>query len=52
MRYLAHEVAPTINVNATRQTYVDNPTYFSEEYKKTRISGLRMAAVPAGRLPR
>jgi 2-keto-3-deoxy-L-fuconate dehydrogenase len=27
MRYLAHEVAPHINVNATAQTYVDNPTY-------------------------
>jgi 2-keto-3-deoxy-L-fuconate dehydrogenase len=50
MRYLAHEVAPHINVNATAQTYVDNPTYFSEEYKKTEDFRLRMAAVPAGRL--
>ncbi|MDT7621439.1 MAG: 3-oxoacyl-[acyl-carrier protein] reductase [Pseudonocardiales bacterium] len=29
---------------------MDNPTYFSEEYKKTEDFRLRMAAVPAGRL--
>ena len=49
MRHLAHEVAPHMNVNATAQTYVDNPTYFSEEYKKTEDFRRRMAAVPAGR---
>jgi 2-keto-3-deoxy-L-fuconate dehydrogenase len=50
MRNLALEVAPYINVNATAQTYVDNPTYFSEKYKKTEDFRRRMAEVPAQRL--
>lgn len=50
MRNLAAEVAPHINVNATAQTYVDNPTYFSEEYKKTEEFRRRLAEVPARRL--
>jgi 2-keto-3-deoxy-L-fuconate dehydrogenase len=50
MRHLAFEVAPHINVNATAQTYVDNPTYFSEEYKKTEAFRRRLAEAPAQRL--
>jgi 2-keto-3-deoxy-L-fuconate dehydrogenase len=50
MRNLAFEVAPHINVNATAQTYVDNPTYFSEEYKKTEAFRRRLAEAPAKRL--
>jgi 2-keto-3-deoxy-L-fuconate dehydrogenase len=50
MRNLAAEVAPHINVNATAQTYVDNPTYFTEEYKKTQEFRRRLAEVPAQRL--
>lgn len=50
MLNLALEVAPYINVNATAQTYVDNPTYFSEEYKKTADYRRRLAEVPARRL--
>jgi len=50
MRNLACEVAPYVNVNATAQTYVDNPTYFPEAYKKTEDFRRRLAEVPARRL--
>jgi 2-keto-3-deoxy-L-fuconate dehydrogenase len=50
MRNLALEVAPHINVNATAQTYVDNPTYFPPEYQQTADFRERLAECPAGRL--
>jgi 2-keto-3-deoxy-L-fuconate dehydrogenase len=50
MLNLAHDVAPHINVNATAQAYVDNPTYFPEEYKESEIFRRRLAGVPAQRL--
>lgn len=50
MRNLAHEVAPTINVNGTAQSYVDNLTYWPQDYRDTDEFHQRMAEVPAGRL--
>ena len=50
MRNLAHEVAPTINVNGTAQSYVDNLTYWPHDYRKTDEFRQRMAEVPAARL--
>jgi 2-keto-3-deoxy-L-fuconate dehydrogenase len=50
MLNLAHDVAPHINVNATAQAYVDNPTYFPEEYKNSEVFRRRLAGVPALRL--
>src|SRR6266436_3887601 len=32
MRHVALEVAPHVNVNATAQSYVENPTYFPKAY--------------------
>ncbi|MFF1965687.1 SDR family NAD(P)-dependent oxidoreductase [Streptomyces sp. NPDC058232] len=50
MHNLALEVAPQINVNATAQTYVDNPTYFPAEYQQTQDFRDRLAEAPAKRL--
>jgi 2-keto-3-deoxy-L-fuconate dehydrogenase len=50
MLNLAHDLAPHINVNATAQAYVDNPTYFPEEYKKSAAFRRRFSQVPAQRL--
>jgi 2-keto-3-deoxy-L-fuconate dehydrogenase len=50
MRNLAHEVAPYVNVNGTAQSYVDNLTYWPNEYRQTDEFRQRMAEVPAGRL--
>lgn len=50
MRNLALEVAPYVQINATAQTYVDNPTYFPPEYQKTEDFRARLAECPAGRL--
>jgi NAD(P)-dependent dehydrogenase (short-subunit alcohol dehydrogenase family) len=50
MLNLAQDVAPHVNVNATAQAYVDNPTYFPEEYKNTEIFRQRLTGVPAQRL--
>ena len=50
MRNLAQEVAPYVNVNATAQTYVDNLTYWPQDYRQTDDFRARMAEVPAARL--
>ncbi len=39
-----------VNVNATAQTFVENPTYFPPEYQATEEFRTRMQNVPAGRL--
>ena len=39
-----------VQVNATAQTFVENPTYFSSEYQATEEFQKRIAQVPAGRL--
>ena len=51
VRNVGVEVAPyNIQVNATGQTFVENPTYFSPEYQKTEEFRKRLEQVPAGRL--
>jgi 2-keto-3-deoxy-L-fuconate dehydrogenase len=50
MRHVAMEVAPHVNVNATAQSYVDNPTYFPQVYQQTEAFRQRLAECPAGRL--
>jgi 2-keto-3-deoxy-L-fuconate dehydrogenase len=50
MRHVAMEVAPHVNVNATAQSYVENPTYFPRAYQETEAFRLRLAECPAGRL--
>jgi 2-keto-3-deoxy-L-fuconate dehydrogenase len=50
MRHVAMEVAPHVNVNATAQSYVENPTYFPKTYQETEAaSGLRNALPAASR---
>ena len=45
------EVAPhNVQVNATGQTFVENPTYFPPEYQATDEFKKRLEQVPAGRL--
>ena len=39
-----------VNVTATGQTFVENPTYFSPEYQATDHFRKRMETLPAGRL--
>ena len=39
-----------VQVNATAQTFVENPTYFSAQYQATEEFQQRIAQVPAGRL--
>jgi len=50
MRHVAMEVAPHVNVNATAQSYVENPTYFPKAYQETEAFHQRLAECPAGRL--
>jgi 2-keto-3-deoxy-L-fuconate dehydrogenase len=51
VRTVGVEVAPhNVQVNATPQTFVENPTYFSAEYQATEEFRRRIAEVPAGRL--
>jgi 2-keto-3-deoxy-L-fuconate dehydrogenase len=50
MRHVAMEVAPHVNVNATAQSYVENPTYFPKAYQETEAFRQRLAECPAGRL--
>jgi 2-keto-3-deoxy-L-fuconate dehydrogenase len=50
MRHVAMEVAPYVNVNATAQSYVENPTYFPKSYQETEAFRQRLAECPAGRL--
>jgi NAD(P)-dependent dehydrogenase (short-subunit alcohol dehydrogenase family) len=50
MRQVAMEVAPHVNVNATAQSYVENPTYFPKAYQETEAFRQRLAECPAGRL--
>jgi 2-keto-3-deoxy-L-fuconate dehydrogenase len=51
VRTVGVEVAPhNVQVNATAQTFVENPTYFTPEYQATEEFRRRMAEVPAGRL--
>src|ERR1700733_8231570 len=50
MRHVAMEVAPWVNVNATAQSYVENPTYFPKVYQETEAFRQRLAECPAGRL--
>ncbi|HSV80155.1 MAG TPA: SDR family oxidoreductase [Ramlibacter sp.] len=50
VRSLALEAAPYVNVNATAQTFVDNPTYFPKAYQETEEFRKRLRDVPAGRL--
>ncbi|MBV9078787.1 MAG: SDR family oxidoreductase [Methylobacteriaceae bacterium] len=51
VRAVAAEVAPdNVQVNATAQTFVENPTYFPAEYQGTAEFKDRMRQVPAGRL--
>jgi NAD(P)-dependent dehydrogenase (short-subunit alcohol dehydrogenase family) len=51
MRHVAVEVAPHINVNATAQSYVENPPIFRRPTRKPRhsSSGLRNALPVASR---
>lgn len=39
-----------VNVNATAQTFVDNPTYYSAEYQQTEEFKARLQQLPIGRL--
>ena len=39
-----------MNVTATGQTFVENPSYFPPEYQATDEFRKRMEALPAGRL--
>jgi len=51
VRTVGVEVAPFgVNVNATGQNFVENPTYFPPEYQATEEFKKRMEGVPAGRL--
>jgi 2-keto-3-deoxy-L-fuconate dehydrogenase len=51
VRTVGVEVAPhNVQVNATAQTFVENPTYFALEYQATEEFRQRIAQVPAGRL--
>jgi 2-keto-3-deoxy-L-fuconate dehydrogenase len=50
MRHVAMEAAPHVNVNATAQSYVENPTYFPKAYQETEAFRQRLAECPAGRL--
>jgi 2-keto-3-deoxy-L-fuconate dehydrogenase len=51
VRNVGIEVAPhNIQINATGQTFVENPTYFSPEYQQTEEFRERLAQCPAGRL--
>ena len=51
VRSVGVEAAPhNVQVNATAQTFVENPTYFPPEYQATDEFRKRMAQVPAGRL--
>ena len=43
MRHVAMEVAPHVNVNATAQSYVENPTYFPKAYQETEAFRQRLA---------
>jgi 2-keto-3-deoxy-L-fuconate dehydrogenase len=50
VRNAALEVAPYVNINATAQAYVDNLTYWPDEYQKSDDFRQRLAECPAGRL--
>jgi 2-keto-3-deoxy-L-fuconate dehydrogenase len=50
VRTVALEAAPCVQINATAQTFVDNPTYFSASYQQTEEFRKRLLEVPAGRL--
>jgi 2-keto-3-deoxy-L-fuconate dehydrogenase len=50
MRHVAMEVAPHVNINATAQSFVENPTYFPKAYQETEAFRQRLAECPAGRL--
>src|ERR1700726_2075010 len=50
MRHVTMEVAPYVNVVATPQSYVENPTYFPKAYQETEAFRQRLAECPAGRL--
>jgi 2-keto-3-deoxy-L-fuconate dehydrogenase len=51
VRTVGVEVAShNVQVNATAQTFVENPTYFAPEYQATEEFRRRIAEVPAGRL--
>ncbi|RUP22539.1 MAG: SDR family oxidoreductase [Methylobacterium sp.] len=51
VRSVAMEAAPhNVQVNATAQTFVENPTYFPPAYQTTSEFQERMRGVPAGRL--
>jgi 2-keto-3-deoxy-L-fuconate dehydrogenase len=51
IRNVGIEVAPhNVQINATGQTFVENPTYFSPEYQKTDEFRKRLEQVPTGRL--
>src|SRR4029077_12846705 len=47
MRHVAMEVAPHVNVNATAQSYVENPTYFPKAYQETEAIRQRLAGCAA-----
>jgi hypothetical protein len=50
MRHVAMEVAPHVNMNATAQSYVENPTCSPKVYQQTEAFRQRLAECPAGRL--
>ena len=51
MRAVGVEVAPHgVNVLATAQIFVENPSYFPLAYQATEAFKERMRSVPAGRL--
>jgi 2-keto-3-deoxy-L-fuconate dehydrogenase len=51
VRAVGNEVAPhNVQVNATGQIFVENPTYFSPDYVKTDAFKERLKQVPVGRL--
>ncbi|MGV7241130.1 SDR family NAD(P)-dependent oxidoreductase [Caballeronia sp. M23-90] len=50
MRNVAMEVAPHVHINATAQTYVDNLTYWPEDYRATEEFRIRLSECPGGQL--
>ena len=51
VRNVGIEVAPhNVQINATGQTFVENPTYFSPEYRETEEFRRRLTECPLGRL--
>src|ERR1700679_319005 len=50
MRHVAMGVAAYVNVHASAESYVENPTYFPKAYQETEAFRQRLAECAAGRL--